>query len=88
MTNAGIIIYYVVIYLYINECHTPSPRDVRFYVYKIYIILFAGGLDDVFRAPVEWAGAWRGGQTGRNQLLSIAGEKTPRSKGRYRWKWG
>jgi hypothetical protein len=73
-------------------CRTPSSRYHRWalisYIYIScikYIILFAGGLVDVFRAPVEWAGAWRGGRTNRNQLLSIAGEKTPRSKGRYRW---
>lgn len=90
MTDTGIIIYiYIMLcYICIHVSYALAYKDVSFYVYKIYIILFAGGLDDVFRAPVEWAGAWRDGRTGRNQLLSIAGEKTPRSKGRYRWKWG
>lgn len=52
------------------------------------MLFVVGGRDVVFRAPVEWAGARRGGRTDRNQLLSIAGEKTPRSKGRYRWRRG
>lgn len=41
-------LYYIYIYIYINGCRTPSPKDVSFNVYKIYIIFYSPAASTTF----------------------------------------